>query len=239
MDCVGFGHLDAYVNAWAYRAFRNAAGLLEDLGRPADAERCRTRARELRAAYAPALLNPDTGWVAGWRSRDGAFHDYAFTWINGPALAFGLLDAPLARRALANLEALRDRLGFRDFRLGLPANFLPTRADDHQLSSAELPTFETFTDGAFMGFASHYYLRALSLYGDAARSRQLADEIAEGYALGLHTGGFDTGYEFRSWEGIPTGYEGTLIYSFGALYSVAVAQGAIMPPEPEWWPANG
>lgn len=107
------------------------------------------------------------------------------------------------------------------------------------LSSAELPTFETFTDGAFMGFSSHYYLRALSLYGDVARARQLADEIAAGYALGLQTGGFDTGYEFRSWEGLPTGYEGTLIYSFGALYSVAVEQGAIIPAEPEWWPANG
>ncbi len=91
---------------------------------------------ELRAAYAPALLNPDTGWVAGWRSRDGALHDYAFTWINGPALSFGLLDAPLARQAMANLEALRDSLGLRDFRLGLPANFLPMREEDHQLPAS-------------------------------------------------------------------------------------------------------
>ncbi len=44
MDCVGFGHLDAYVNAWAYRAFATPPALLEDLGNHADAERCRTRA---------------------------------------------------------------------------------------------------------------------------------------------------------------------------------------------------
>lgn len=28
MDVVGFGHMDAYVNAWTYRALRNAKFLL-------------------------------------------------------------------------------------------------------------------------------------------------------------------------------------------------------------------
>ncbi len=92
MDVVGFGYLDAYVNAWTYRALRNAGPLWRDLGDRALAARCAQAADRLRAAFAPALVNPATGWVAGWRSRDGELHDYAFLFVNGPALAWGLLD---------------------------------------------------------------------------------------------------------------------------------------------------
>lgn len=241
-DIVGFGHLDAYVNAWGYRAFRNAEALLGDLGKVAEAKACRGHAERLRAAYAPALLNPETGWVGGWRSRDGQLHDYAFTWINGPAIAFGLLEPEAARRAMTNLEALRDRVGAGAARIGLPANLLPIRREDHLLPAMGYdlePTFECYTDGSIMGFAGGYYLRALSLHGPEGRARRMADELEEGYAWGLHTGGFDSGYEFRTWEGIPSGYEGTLIFSFASLYSIAVEKGLIRPPEPEWWPGAG
>jgi hypothetical protein len=40
----------------------------------------------------------------------------------------------------------------------------------------------------------------------------------------------------RSWEGLPTGYEGTLTYNHGLIYSVAVEKGYITPQSPEWWP---
>ena len=75
MDVVGFGHLDAYVNAWCFRGFRNAAALLADLGDASLAERCREAAESIRANFATQLVNPATGWVAGWRSRDSVLHD--------------------------------------------------------------------------------------------------------------------------------------------------------------------
>lgn len=241
MDVIGFGHIDAYVNAWGYRGLRNAAAIFAELGDPETAERCHVRAAALRAAYAPALLNPETGWVAGWRSRDGQLHDYAFLFVNGPALAFGLLDEPQARTAVANLEALRQRVGLGSARIGLPSSLLPLADDDHLLPKLGLPapTFETYTDGALMALPAAYYLRALALYGSPGAARQMADELAEGYAVGLHTGGMGSGYEFRSWEGLPCGYEGTLIYSFGPLYGIAIEQGLIQPPSPEWWPTGG
>ena len=68
MDVVGFGHIDGYVNAWAYRAFRNAAAMLDELPDRKDlAARSHLAATRLRGSYAPALVNPETGWVAGWR----------------------------------------------------------------------------------------------------------------------------------------------------------------------------
>lgn len=102
-----------------------------------------------------------------------------------------------------------------------------------------LPSFETYTDGSLCSGAAIYYLRALSLYGLKDRARRLAAEMEEGYASGIFHGGIGKGNEFRSWEGMPTGYEGTLIGCFGALYSIAVEQGVIAPFDPEWWPAGG
>ena len=241
MDVVGFGHIDAYVNAWSYRAFRNAAGLMARLGRTELAEAAQTGADRIRAAYAPALLNPDTGWIAGWRSRDGQLHDYAFLYVNGVALAFGLVEHELARRALLNLEALRARVGPGSARLGLPCNLLPIRAEDHMLPSVVSdfgPTFETYTDGSVSGWPAAYYLRALSIHGLRDQARQLAQELDEGYAAGAFDGGMGTGHEFRSWEGLPTGYEGTLIGCFAPLYAIAIEQGVIEPEEPEWWPTG-
>ena len=241
MDVVGFGHIDGYVNAWSYRAFRNAAALFAALGRPDRATRCREWAEQIRDAYARQLLNPETGWVAGWRSRDGELHDYAFTWVNGVALAFGLLNPDDAENALRALERLRDEVGPPSARMGIPCNILPIREDDQTLPKilglAE-PTFEKYTDGSLSGWPATYYLRALSIYGLADRARKLAEELDEGYAAGIFNGGMGAGHEFRSWEGMPTGYEGTLIGCFGPIYAIAIQQGVLTPRDPEWWPSD-
>jgi len=123
-DMVGYGHMDAYVNAWTYRALRNGAALLKVTGDTDLAVRCREAADGMREPFAKYLVNPATGWVVGWRSRDGQLHDAAYLGVNGFACAFGVLDKPVAKRALAGLEALRRKLGFRDAPYGLPNNLL-------------------------------------------------------------------------------------------------------------------
>jgi hypothetical protein len=45
------------------------------------------------------------------------------------------------------------------------------------------------------------------------------------------------GNEFRTWDGLRTGYEGTLIGNFLPVYALAIERGALKPREPEWWPA--
>lgn len=242
MDVVGFGHMDAYVNAWTYRGLRNAAALLANLGQRALADECRDRAAELKRAFPKFLVNPRMGWVAGWRSRDGELHDYAFTWVNGPACAFGLLDPPAARRAMLNLEKLRDKVGAGSGVCSIPFNLLPIRRDDHMLPKIfdrTMPTFEMYTDGAKAACAAPYYLRSLSIHGLKDRARKLARELDEGFAAGLWCGGTGSGVEFRCWDGVPSGYEGTFVASFSALYGIAIEQGLFDPPDPEWWPDGG
>ncbi len=240
MDIIGFGHLDGYVNAIGYRALRNASALFRDLGKTSLSDRCQQAALEIKAAYAETFINPKTGWLAGWRSRDGMLHDYGFTFVNGPAIAFGLLEPAQARQALLNLEAAHAEIGLPDGTLGVPGNLLPIPAEDHLLPGivpTPTATFESYSDGGLYGFFSMYYLRALSLYGLKEQAARLAAELDNGLACGYFNGGLGSGSELRTWEGLTSGYEGTLIGNFGPVYSLAIEQGVIQPPDPEWWPA--
>ena len=97
-DTINFGHEDAYSNALAYRAAREFAALAQRLGHAADAAFFTAFADRLRAAYAPAFFNPETGLLAGWRDTTGRLHDYRFTFIQGVAVAFGLVEDDLAHR---------------------------------------------------------------------------------------------------------------------------------------------
>jgi len=241
-DVVGFGHMDAYVNAWTYRALRNAAALLKATGEAPLAARCRAVAEAMPAPFAKYLLNPDTGWVAGWRSRDGQLHDAAYVWVNAFACAFGVLERGLARRALTRLEALRARMGLRDCPLGVPVNLLPIPEADQprQVSAgAAAARFELFCNGAVWPGVMQYYIRALATCGLKANARKLARDLEEGYLSDVMCPGMAEGAEFFSWEGMACGYEGTFGPNFGALYAVAIERGLFQPPRPEWWPEEG
>jgi hypothetical protein len=241
MDVVGFGHIDAYVNAWSFRSLKNAAVLCARLGDDGLVARCAEAAAVLAANYTRQLINPATGWVSGWRSRDGQLHDHGFLWVNGVACAFGVLDQATARHALANLEAKRREVFPESGYPGLPLNLLPIAPDDHMLPRQGYqtkPTFENYTDGALSPFTATYYLRALSRNGLAAEARAVAASLERGFADGLFHGSYGTGKEFTTWTGADSGYEGTFGPNSGPLYAIAVERGAIKPPNPEWWLAD-
>ena len=179
---------------------------------------------------------------AGWRSRDGQLHDYGFTWVNGVALAFGLVDNKIAQKALFELESKRKEIRGGDSRIGIPCNLLPIHQQDYTLArmlDPIQPTFETYIDGSLSGWPATYYLRALGINGLRDHAKKLAVDLSSGYEAGIFTGGNGSGVEFRSWEGLPSGYEGTLIGCLGPLYGIAIEEGIFEPPKPEWWPANG
>jgi len=238
-DTVCFGFLDAYSNAWAYRALRNVAPLFAALGDSENARQAVLIADRMRRSFGGVFINPKTGWVAGWRSKDGELHDYAYTFINGVAIAFGLLDHDDAKRALLGLEELRKRVCPVSPQLGIPVNLMPHADEDHytyELIAGSQPTFEIFTDGAITSNLIQYYLRALSQYGLKDEAVRLAEDFDRGFAEGFFSGGVGSGNEMRSWDGLATGYEGTLTYNHGLIYSVAVEKGYIKPQSPEWWP---
>jgi hypothetical protein len=240
-DVVGFGHIDAYANAWSFRAMRNAAALLKVAGDASLADTCRTIADAISANYARHLVNPETGWVAGWKSRDGHLHDFGFLWVNGVACAFGVVDTAVARRALRNLEQKRSEVFPESGYLGLPLNLLPIAEPDHILVQVNKqyrlrPTYENYTDGALSPCMVGYYIRALATHGLRRPARVLARRLERGFADGKFQGPLGTGKEFMTWTGADSGYEGTFGPNSGPLYAIAVERGLIVPPTPEWWP---
>lgn len=237
MDVIGFGHIDAYVNAWSFRGLKNAAALCVRLDENALAARCAEAAAALAANYDRQLVNPETGWVSGWRSRDGRLHDHGFLWINGVACAFGIMKPAVARQALTNLEAKRQEVFPESGYAGLPLNLLPIAPEDHMLSThfQTKPTYENYTDGALAPLAATYYLRALSCNGLTNEARVIADDLERGFADGLFHGPCGTGKEFMTWIGADSGGEGTFGNNSGPLYAIAVERGVITPPDPEWW----
>jgi hypothetical protein len=240
IDVTSFGWLDAFSNAWAYRALRNAAPMFAALSDRPRAQQALDIAQRMRKSYGREFINPATGWVAGWRSRDGALHDFGYLGISGAAIAFGVLDGTDARRALSALETKRAQVCSISTGLGLPYNLIPTDYRDQsfpKLINGSEPTYELFCDGGMSTLMEGYYIRALATNGFREVAHSLALGLDRGYQAGYFTGGIGSGAEMRSWDGLPSGYEGTLIYSLTALYAVAVEKGYIFPQEPEWWPA--
>jgi hypothetical protein len=242
MDMIGFGHIDAYVNAWSFRALKNAVSLFKILGDRELAARCDETAAAIFDNYARQLVNPQTGWVSGWKSRDGKLHDFGFIWINGAACAFGVMDDADIRLALKNLEAKRQELFPESGYLGLPLNLLPTAETDHMIPKMPFfqfhpftPTFENFTDGALSPVFMVYYMRALSTHGFKDQSQVIVNAMEQGFADGKFCGPYGTGKEFTAWTGADSGYEGTFGPSFSPLYAIAAERGIITPPTPEWW----
>lgn len=238
MDVIGFGHIDAYVNAWAFRGLKNAAALCTLLDDNSLATQCTDAAEAILHNYTPRLLNPDTGWIAGWRSRDEHLHDYGFLWVNGVACAFGVVDRAVARRALEQLETLREAVFPESGYPGLPLNLQPIAPGDHmlpRLGYRTVPTFEHYTDGALSPIFAGYYIRALSINGLDDAATRLAHQVERGFADGRFQGPYGTGREFMTWTGADSGYEGTFGPAFAPLYAIAVARGAVDPPRPEWW----
>jgi len=245
MDCIGFGHQDGYSNALAYRALRGGVALARDAGDPELARRCKEAAGRLREAYAPALTNPETGLVAGWRSADGELHDHAYTYVNGMAICFGLVDDAHARRIVQKLEEMRLRLELDSFRYGMPTNLLPIPRRDHTAYCAGFgdredgrDCFGMYINGSLSICMGYFYLRALSVTGFTEAADQACRELLESFEQGRFEGrGRSNALEWISHEGLRTGGEGTITHGYYILLAIAQHLKLVQTLEPEWWPA--
>ena len=88
-------------------------------------------ADRILAAYVPTFLNPKTGILAGWKSRDGELHDYWFTMINGMAISYGLVPDELANKIMDRMMAKMREVGYTRFDLGLPWQLVPIPKNDY------------------------------------------------------------------------------------------------------------
>lgn len=129
-EMMHFGHKNAFTNAHTYRAFLYLAEMLEEVGHPKGAAYYRCLASNLATAFVNQLLSPDNGWFMSWISQDGEMHDYCHTFINGMAVAYGIVDVARGREILTRVVEQSHRIGFNCWHLGVPGNLLPCRRGD-------------------------------------------------------------------------------------------------------------
>lgn len=216
-DQINFGHEDAYASALAYRALGCFADLQTVAGNRAEAERIERWASRIKAAYVPNFLNPDTGVIAGWRDSEGKLHDYYFTFVNGAAIANGLVPDGLANKIMDRMQAKMRNVGYTRFELGLPGPLIVIPKNDYGVGALGSPqrddgmdTWEVFEHGgATACFASHY-IQALYKLGRRTEADAILWPMMTSYAAGRFQNGVGKGGEWTRWDGSPSGYEGML-----------------------------
>ena len=70
---------------------------------------------------------------------------------------------------------------------------------------------------------------------DTETADRICDQLLESFEAGMFDGDRD-GTEFFTHEGIPCGYEGSLVHSYYVLAEIAKHKGWVTPTSPEWWP---
>lgn len=229
-DVIGFGHLDAFSNALAYRGLRQMQSMAGWLGFEEESRRAEQAADEIQRAYFNCFYNESSGWLGGWRSQDGKLHDYAFTFVNGIAILYGLVPEVHVRPILERLEAKRREIGFRHVHLGMPGNFIPIPKGDYVLAKHQ-PTREdgkdaygTYQNGGATLNQAYFYIRALGKAGMPA-AKEIENAILDAFEYGDAIGGIHEGNEWRSWDGRKNGYEGLLSDQTYVLLAIAQNQG--------------
>lgn len=237
-DAINCGHKDGYTNAIIYRAWRCLAGLEARLGRSERAERYTGLAERLKGVYATTLFNPETGWLAWWKSEDGELHDYASPIINGYAIEYGLVEPVQGREILERLRRKMSEAGFTRFDLGVPPVLVPVHRSDYlQPNGFGIPVREDGTDtfGLYMngGITPGQVLHFLAAHY-VVGAPEFADEILRAMLERQQQGGFQNGVrdaaaqgvDWATWDGKPAGYEGYLADSYRFLQAVLLREPA-------------
>lgn len=129
-EMTNFGCKNTWTNLISYRAFLCLADLLSEVGNQEGAIYYRQKATLLRQAFVNRFLSPQNGWFVSWISLDGQVHDYCHTFINGMAVAYGLVPPDQGRKILEKVVAKSKTIGFNCWHLGIPANLIPIRKED-------------------------------------------------------------------------------------------------------------
>jgi len=242
-EMMNFGHKNAWANALEYRALLCMAEMLDATGHPKGGDYYRGIAAKLREAYVRQFLSPKTGWFVSWISQDGQVHDYCHTFVNGIAVAYGIVPPDEGKRILSRVVEKSKSIGFTAWHLGVPGNLIPCRRDDLILPRINLDgepnnTFDSvgfwpegFTDEKAFGHrypngTIHptlvwYYLLGLQVAGLNEESDRILDAMVKSAQEGLFQNGIVNkgfgGAEHFYIDGRTCGYEGYLPESYNFL----------------------
>ena len=227
-DVISFGWKDAWANAVAFDMWQLWITVLRASGEEELADRVQRSSELLQQNYLPTFLSPDTGIVAGWRSKDGLLHDYGFSVVNGAACASDLLPVATAREIMDRLMLAWDAVGLTDFRNGVPLNLWRIPETDLGGVVFGLP-MGCYQQGGYSHHGARVIVDALHRVGLGEKGQAVLENLATTIADDTSFGGVGSGVDWRMADGTPSGYEGQLIEGFSILASALRYYGI---PEP-------
>lgn len=230
-DTIGFGHKDAYSNALAYRAMILLEKANRLYGSQTDASFFSEKAKKLKDIYTATFYNPTTGVLAGWKSADGKLHDYYFTFLNGVAISYDLIEPAVANGIMDKLLEKMRAVGFTNFELGLPGNLIPViRADYTDLllevgggqREDNLDGFQIYENGGATACYTYFTINALQKLGRRNEADAILLPLLKSMSEGQFQGRCVNGRtrDWKTWRGECWGYEGFLVDNYMFLLAV-------------------
>jgi hypothetical protein len=215
-DVLSFGWKDAFSNSFLYPALLGLGKVFRDHAMFQRAAALESWAAKLKQNFVPTFFNEKTGWLAGWRCKEGKLHDYAFLFVNGAAVAYGLVDPPLARSIMERLWKELKSSKFKEYTLGLPGNlwYIP---DEDTATPQHGKPMGTYENGGATHSQARHFINGLYKVGMVDEGDALLVKLSESMTNGSAFGGVGAGVDWRTWDGRPCGYEGILCDQFGVL----------------------
>ncbi|MCD6202687.1 MAG: hypothetical protein J7K46_12860, partial [Bacteroidales bacterium] len=224
-DTIGFGHDDAYSNALAYHAATQLAKVAAVLNKKRDSTYFASFAEKLRGNYYKNFYNPASRLLAGWRSKDGKLHDYYFIFVNSVAICYGLLDEDQGKAIMNRLLKKMKKVGYTNFKLGLPGNLIPIRKDDYTDFNRRFGynNFQVYENGGATGCFAYFTIKALYLLNMRKEADMILYPMLQSFKNGDFQGncpGSKMTKDWKTWNGECWGYEGFLVDNYLALLAV-------------------
>ncbi len=212
-DVISYGYKDAFSNAILFGALKELTDAFKRLGEEQLYQDMSLWLHKLKSAFISCFMTANN-WFAGWRSMDGALHDYAFLPVNGLAVKYGIVEGELARRIVSSLYNELIKSGYESFDLGLPGNI-------YEISECDLAPFQRFLpfggyqNGGITLSQSEAFISALYMVSMVEEADMIVSEISKGLLYGNLVSGSSGGVDWKAWDGTSCGYEGILTDQFG------------------------
>lgn len=230
-DTIGFGHKDAYSNALAYHALKLLEKVNATYGSESESSFFKERAKKLKDIYTDTFYNSSTGVLAGWKSADGKLHDYYFTFLNGVAISYNLINPALANSIMDKMLQKMKEVGFINFELGMPGNLIPViRADYTDLllevgggkREDNLDGFQIYENGGATSCFTYFTINALQKLGRKKDADAILLPLLKSMSEGNFQGRCASGKtkDWKTWSGECWGYEGFLVDNYMFLLAV-------------------
>lgn len=239
-EATNFGGKSTWTNLLSYRAFLSLAEMLDAVDEHEGATYYRKKAELLRQSFVNQFLSQENGWFVSWVSLDGEVHDYCHTFINGMAVAYGIVTPDKGKEILEKVVAKSKSIGFNNWHLGVQANLIPCRKADmmgpqigidgkpiknNYYWPDDLTEEEAFgnrySNGTIHPTLVWPYLLGLQVAGLNEESDRIIDAMIKSAQEGLFQNGIvNVGYggaEYFFSNGKTCGYEGYLPESFNFL----------------------